>query len=307
MTRLAVVGSINLDLVVNVDRLPAPGETVLGADAVHRPGGKGANQAVAALRFGADAALFGALGDDAFGGQLRAGLTDRGLPGATVHVDPQRPSGLALIVVEASGENTITVAPGANAGLTVESMADLEGFLDTADGLLVQLEIPIGTALAAARAARERGVPVIVNVSPVPPGAPADLTDLIACTDVLVVNETEALALDASGADWPERARSLLGRGPGLVVITLGRDGAVAAAAAELIEQAAFPVTMVDATGAGDAFCGVFAVEFARGCPLATALEWACAAGAIATTRLGAQDAAPDRTEIENFIELRRN
>ncbi|WP_369373121.1 ribokinase [Promicromonospora sp. Populi] len=312
MTRVAVVGSVNLDLVVSVDRLPAPGETVLGHDVEYRPGGKGANQAVAATRYGADVGLFAAIGTDGFGDQLRTALAGHGLPTSFITVDETRPSGVALIQVDSRGENSITVAPGANAGLSDDDLAALPAYLEGADWLLVQLEVPLATALGAARVAHRAGVPVATNASPLPSGPTPELTSLLALTDLLIVNETEAQALIGAnadkvaspGADWVGTARALLALGPRTAVVTLGPEGAVAVTADAVAHLPAFPVEAVDTTGAGDAFCGALIVELADGAALAEALRRACAAGALATTRVGAQDAAPTRSEVDAMLAL---
>ncbi|TDE15105.1 ribokinase [Jiangella asiatica] len=296
-TRIAVVGSANIDLVVAVDRLPEAGETVLGADVVYRSGGKGANQAVAALRYGAETSLYAAIGRDTFGTQLANALADEGLD-VYLRRDDDRPSGVALVVVDGAGANTITVSAGANDTLSSDGLADLGAALPETDALLLQLEIPLETALDAARRAVAHGVTVTLNASPLPSEITEALWELVALTDVLIVNETEARTLRAGGWDWAQRARSLLDRGPDVAVITLGAEGAVAAKRDQVVTQRGIPVDAVDTTGAGDTFCGVFAAEFSRGGDLRRAMAHACAAGAIATTRVGAREGMPSRTAV---------
>jgi ribokinase len=301
---VVVLGSANLDLIVEVGALPAPGRTVLGGDVLVRPGGKGANQAVAALRLGAGVVLAGATGRDEFGRVLRAGLLAHGLD--LTHLrEVDAPTGVALIVVDRDGENTITVAPGANGRVDAATLdrVDLDG--DTV--LLTQLEIPVGTCLAAAERARRAGGRVIVNAAPPPDRADARLSALLELTDVLVVNQSEALALAdrPDAADWGARAADLQRLGPPTVVITLGAQGAVGAEGDDQWAVAAPTVTAIDATGAGDAFCGALAAGLAAGRPLASAVARACAAGALATTAFGAQEGLPTADELDAFLARR--
>ncbi|MDG4825575.1 ribokinase [Asanoa sp. WMMD1127] len=292
MSRVVVVGSANLDLVVGVPRLPAPGETVLGSDVVTGPGGKGANQAVAAHRLGAETLLVAALGDDRFGTDLRAALAREGLPLDRLVTRAGIATGVALIVVEAAGENTIVVAPGANARLDDSS---LDGLFAPGDVLVLQLEIPLETCLAAARRARDAGASVLLNAAPLPPAGAAALTELLGVVDVLVVNEGEARQL---GGD----ARALLRHGPAACVVTLGARGAVSADGTGARTHPPFPVDAVDTTGAGDTFCGALAVGLASGIDLDQAVRRGCAAGALATTRMGAQSAMPTGAELDLFL-----
>jgi len=294
--RLAVVGSANLDLTVRVPRLPLPGETVIGGDLVRGLGGKGANQAVAAARLGAEVTLVAAVGDDADGEGICERLGAAGLDLTGVRRLDGVPSGVALIQVRGDGENTVTVSAGANARLelTPESARAVGG----AHAVLLQLEAPVGAALAAARTAT--GL-VVLNAAPLPsPGSAAagELGGLLAEVDVLVVNEGEATGLlppggtAADGPDgdrWVAVARALRDLGPSTVVVTLGADGAVAVDDAGAHRVEAFEVAAVDAVGAGDAFCAELAVSLAAGRDLAAAVHRACAAGALATTGEGAQ------------------
>jgi ribokinase len=311
MARVVVVGSVNLDLTVAVSHLPGAGETVLGSDVSFHAGGKGGNQAVAAHRLGADTVLFAAVGADKFGTDLRSALHAEGLDLASLRTIDGAATGIAMIVVESSGENTIVVAPGANSLFDGGPLAaQLPPVLAPGAVLLLQLEIPIGTNLAAARLARAAGATVLLNAAPLPKPIDPGLTELLSLVDVLVVNEGEALRLsdgqrerppDATG--WAPVAAGLRAHGPAVCVITLGPAGALAAAPQGTVSQPAFAVDAVDSTGAGDAFCGAVAVALAQGRPLAEALRRSCAVGALATARMGAQAALPSADALERFLD----
>lgn len=308
--RLVVVGSLNMDLSITVPRLPEPGETVQGADVVRGPGGKGANQAVAAARLGATVRMVGLLGDDAYGSELRRCLTREGVDDRAVADLPGAASGLALIVVQQDGENTITLSPGANRRLDVPALESLtDGPLaGPADTVLLQLEVPLPTVLAAARAASTAGALTVLNAAPRPDPGPV-LTELLREVDVLVVNQTEAagllgLAADAlrGEQDWTAHAERLRELGPATVVVTLGAAGAVAAGPQGRLGQPGFPVAAVDTVGAGDAFCAQLSIALGVGRPLAEAVRRACAAGALAATRAGAQHSLPTRAEVDALL-----
>lgn len=309
--RLVVVGSLNMDLSVTVSRLPRPGETVSGADVVRGPGGKGGNQAVAAARLGARVRMVGLLGDDAHGAELRAALASEGIDDRAVGTLPDTASGLALIVVERNGENTITLSPGANHRLDEATLRTLTGgtVANRADTVLLQLEVPLPTVLAAARQARAAGALTVLNAAPLPGPGPLP-AELLRAVDVLIVNETEAAGLlDApdgpdAGPDeeWSARAERLRLLGPATAVITLGAAGAVAADAHGRLTEPGFPADAVDTVGAGDAFCAQLAIALGLGRPLAEAVRRACAAGALAATRRGAQDALPTRSEVDALL-----
>ncbi len=299
---VVVVGSANVDLVVAVPRHPAGGETVLGGDLVRSPGGKGANQAVAAARAGgARTTLVAALGRDDAADLLLTSLEGAGVrTGGVVRLDV--PTGTALITVDPSGENAIVVAPGANGRLEVGPAA--AEVLATADVVLAQLEVPVETVLAAARA-RSGGCRMVLNAAPsraLPDALWAEL-------DVLVVNEHEArdMAADAPArtgdtASTEELAAALLARVPA-VVVTLGGAGCLVAARGADPQRIPAPrVAVVDTTGAGDTFCGVLAAGLAHGSDLATAARRAVLAGARAVTRRGAQDAVPTRAELDDVL-----
>jgi ribokinase len=295
MTDLVVIGSLNVDLVIAVPLLPRPGETVAGPSAESRPGGKGANQACAAARLGANVRLAGLVGDDAFGAELLAAVAQQGVDVAHVATLQGSSTGMAFIAVEESSENLIVVASGANGQLTPAALADRAGLrtlLQDAGALLLQLETPLPASIAAAQVARELRIPVILNAAPCPPEPTPELGRLLQLTDVLIVNEPEALTLTGS-AD----PAALLELGPAVAVVTLGRRGASAADETGRVDVPGFVVQSVDTVGAGDTFCGQFALAFASGAPLYEAVRRSCAAGALATTTLGAQSAAvtPDR------------
>lgn len=284
--RVCVVGSVNADLTFTVNALPRPGQTVLASSLLSSPGGKGGNQAVAAARAGASVQLIAALGSDATAEQLRAHLSanDVGLDGV---VSVAGPSGTAVIVVDAAAENSIVVAPGANAKLSVDS-ADIQAVIADSDVVLLQLEIPIATAIAAARIARAAGATVIVNASP--SGArPHDLLALSELADVVVVNEAEAREWH-----WPVAH----------LVITRGRRGASYLGEDERFDVPAPRVTPVDTTGAGDVFAGVLAAGWPTGHE--AALRRACAAGALSTLVPGAGDCAPYAEAIDDAVSNRK-
>jgi ribokinase len=277
---------VNADLTFTVAAFPRPGQTVLASDLVSSPGGKGGNQAVAAARAGASVQLVAALGSDAAADQLRAHLraNDVGLDGV---VSLPGPSGSAVIIVDAGAENSIVVAPGANAHLGVNS-ADVRAIIADSDVVLLQLEIPIATAIAAAGVGRAAGAVVMVNASPA--GAkPHDLLALSELADVVVVNEAEAREWH-----WPV---------PHLV-ITRGRRGASYLGDDERFDVPAPAVEAIDTAGAGDVFAGVLAAEWRNGHE--NALRRACAAGALSTLIPGAGDCAPYAEAIDDAVSKRR-
>jgi ribokinase len=282
MTRVCVVGSVNMDMGFDVDTLPHPGETVLAASSRSTPGGKGANQAVAAAHAGAQVQFVGAVGDDSAAAALRAHLTanDVGIDGL---ITVPGPSGSAVVVVDSTGENLIVVAAGANGSLALDS-ASLRGLVADCDVLLLQLEIPVPTAIAAAREAHSAGATVIVNASP-SCGEPDELAELAVLTDVVVVNEAEA-----AHWVWPVPHR----------IITRGARGASYTGGGEEFPVAAPAVEVVDTSGAGDVFAGVLAAGWADG--QEHAVRRACAAGALATRVPGAGDCAPYAEAIDEAI-----
>jgi ribokinase len=290
-----VVGSVNADLVVRVDRRPAAGETVLGSDLATYPGGKGANQAVAAARLGAKVAFLGRTGSDGHGRLLRDALAGDGVDIESLIATPG-PSGVALITVGPGGDNTIIVSPGANGRLGADDVAAAEALFAAAAVVSLQLEIPLETVLAAARAARAAGARVVLNLSPA-----ADVPDeLLARCDPLVVNEHEAAFL---GATDPA---GLLARGPRSVVITKGAEGAVVADGTDVVTVRSPRVDAVDTTGAGDAFIGSFATFLVEGCSEREAVARANLYAALSTTAVGTQKSFWSRDDFEREWTTRR-
>jgi ribokinase len=309
--RIAVVGSINADLVVRCARLPRPGETISARDVREVPGGKGANQAVAAARLGAEVKMIARLGDDAFGPRLQAGLAASGVNVDRVLTTADCASGLAIVAVEDSGENAILVVPGANGRLTPADVLAAGDVIGQADMLLLQLEVPLETTIAAIKLARDYGTPVILDPAPAPAPTLADehpglLTDLLE-VEVACPNEAEALALTnvriETVADAERAACCLRSLGPKYGIVTLGARGAVLCepdSSPRLIP--AFKIDAVDTTAAGDAFAAALAIRIAQGAPVAEAVRFACAAGALAASRRGAQPAMPTAEEVESLV-----
>lgn len=291
-TRVAVVGSANMDLVGTAAALPRPGETLLGSDFVMLPGGKGANQAIAAVRAGASCVFLGAIGSDAFGVTLKARITAAGVDAGQLRV-VYGASGVALVMVGGAGENAILVTPGANGAFTGLTEGELHAVRE-ADVLVAQLEVPVETVTEAAVAARAAGTRVVLNAAPARP-VPAEL---LAAVDLLVVNETEAQALTGRGRDEPGALLALVPR----AVLTLGADGAwYVDRDGTAVHVPAVKVDVVDSTAAGDAFTAALAVAWGEGRELVDAVRWAAAAGAACVRRLGASVALPRRVEIDEL------
>lgn len=301
--RIVVVGSVNADLVVHVDRHPEPGETVLGADAHRYPGGKGANQAVAAARLGADVAFAGKVGADAEGEMLTAALRDAGASVTALAVDDAKPSGVALIVVDHAGENTIVVSPGANHAVQPAGVDAAFDALAPISLVVLQCELLPQTVAHAVLAAAARGARVVVNLAP---PTPLERTAL-ALADPIIVNEHEAAylldsqpgglaaaALDDAAATLA-RLREL---GPPSAVITLGDGGAIAADARGASNHAAARVEVADTTGAGDAFTGALATRLAEGADVHEATRFAVLVGTEAVRAPGAQGSFPRRADV---------
>ena len=288
---ILVAGSANLDFVVRAHHIPAPGETVLGRDFQTFPGGKGANQACACARAGgATTHMLLGLGADPFAVSLEHSLQSAGV---TMHVVrmAHQPTGTAFICVSDDAENAITVAPGANAGLLPEHLPPLEGF----SHLLLQLETPLDTVMAYARAARAQAVKVVLNAAP----ARALPAELLSNVDVLIVNQGELAVVSGHEGSIAECLERL---SVPTVVVTLGHRGSVARHAGGLLLQSAFSVTPVDTTGAGDTFCGSLVAALSQGRTLARAMQYASAASAIACTRPGAQSSIPDAGEVQALL-----
>ncbi len=292
---VVVFGSINMDLVVRTPRLPSVGETLSGEHFFTAPGGKGANQAVAAARLGAPTRMVGRVGGDVFGETLRRGLSDDGVDVASVTTAEEQPSGVALITVDDGGENTIIVVSGANRTLGDDDLARLDDLLSEARVLLLQLEVPLEAASEAARRAHERGVAVVLDPAPARP-LPAEL---YAATAILTPNAVEAAALVGFELDGDAAIRRaagvLLERGVGSVVIKLGADGVYYHDGARGAFVPSYKVTAVDTVAAGDAFNGGLAAALHDGHPFEQAVRWGIAAGGLAVTKAGAQPALPHR------------
>lgn len=317
---ILVVGSINTDLVIRGARLPGPGETVLGGEFYQAAGGKGANQAVAAARAGkTPVTLIGAIGDDAFGRETRARFEAEDLFCDYLRVVEGQPSGVALILVDEQGQNLISVASGANAHLRPADLDAIpEAVFSSAKVFLTCLETPLEAVIHGLRRARRAGLLTILNPAPAPARPLPD--DVLALVDVLVPNEIELRMLTANGnpsvppdagfatADHASHIREavlqLQARGCRSVVVTLGKDGClVADRTIELVPGRR--VTAIDATAAGDAFCGALAVALAEGRSLGDAARWATAAASISVTRRGAQPSLATRDEIERVAAQR--
>ena len=293
---IIVFGSINVDLVCRVARTPGPGETVRGSDYALIPGGKGANQALAARRAGAVVRLFGAIGTDGMAPVALSELAPAGVDLAGVaRLDGA--TGLAIITVDDRGENAIVVSPGANARAKASTIG--AGAFGPRDTLLLQMEVPFAESLAATKRARAAGARVVFSLAPYA-ALPAED---IAAFDIVIVNEHEAadlarhLGVSAKGADATTTALARrLGR---TVIATLGPEGAVAATDSQVIRVPSLPVTAVDTTGAGDTFCGVLAAFLDEGADLRSAMAKAAIAGSLAVTKAGAQPSFPTRAEID--------
>jgi len=294
-----------MDLVGIAPRIPVVGETIIGDTYFTEPGGKGANQAYAAALLGGEVAMFGRIGDDEFGQQMRKNLEHAGCDASGLGVEPG-PSGVALIFVDEKGQNSIIVVPGANNAFTPEHVRKDAHHLASAKIVLLQLENPILTVLAAARAARKGGARVILDPAPAP-ATPLPI-ELIESVDILTPNETEAAILAglAPGNLEPEQAvtigRKLVSMGAGIAVMKLGDQGCVIVGSGSPILIAAPKVKAVDTTAAGDVFNAGLAVALSEGLDLAAACRFANHAAALSVTRLGAQAAVPNRADVNEFL-----
>jgi ribokinase len=292
-----------MDLVVRSAQLPRRGETVIGRETQELPGGKGANQAVAAARLEAEVALISRVGDDGFGQRLLRGLQDEGIDVSRVAVTAQCASGLAIVAVEDSGENSITVIPGANGRLTPDDVRGATELIHAADVLLLQLEVPLETVLTAIEIAHQHETLVILDPAPAPASFPSSLLSVaVACP-----NESEAATLTGlpvvSLDDAKRAARQLRARGVCHAVITLGRAGALVCGPDDQCEHIrSFEVQAIDTTAAGDAFAAALGVSLAQGKTIFDAVRYACAAGALAASRQGAQPAMPTAAEVARLV-----
>jgi ribokinase len=307
---IVVIGSINMDLVCRTRRIPVAGETILGENLLTIPGGKGANQAVAAAKLGGDVHFIGRVGEDDFGTRLLTGLRQHNVNTRYVTVTEGVSSGCAMILVDKKGENTIVVAPGANARLGTEDIDRAKDLIATAGAVVMQLEIPVETVNHAISLCKELNVPTVLDPAPVPPRG---LSKIMWGVDLLTPNMGEAealLALTAMGrmhrtksVDAKQIGADLLSRGPGSVVLKLGRKGAMVQARDGHIEQIKpFKFNVVDTTAAGDAFTGALAVGVASGWELSQSARFANAAGALTCITFGAQPSLPSREAVEKLL-----
>lgn len=299
MTDILVVGSLNADLVVKSPRFPQPGETISGEDLQIIPGGKGANQAVAAARQGVKTAMLGRVGSDSFAPFLVDNLKSNQVDTSHVTVDSSA-TGTAIIVVDANGQNSIVLSPGANGNV---SPADVDSAsFSNSKLLLLQLEIPTPTVLHAAQQARANGLTVILNPAP----AKSLPAELISTVDILIPNESELSLLtslpvnDVASAE--KAAKEILKQGVKTVIVTLGSKGALLVTDTQITQVDTYKVNVVDTTAAGDAFIGGFASAMLSGKALEDSVRYGCACGALATTKFGAQPSLPTKEEVEKFI-----
>ncbi len=307
-SEVTVVGSLSMDIVIRVARLPARGETLKGTTFDTFPGGKGNNQALAAARAGAAVTMIGKVGDDAYGQILLQTLSENKVSIEGMFSDKNETTGIANIWVGTSGENSIVIVPNANNALRPEDLESKSHLMDKSKILLLQLEIQVDTVLAAAKMAHKKGITVILN--PAPAAAPSDLpAELFQYIDVLVPNESEAELLTGINPSTTELAhqcaRKLLTMGVKNVILTLGERGALILESSKPDKPHfvdAFKVTVVDSTAAGDAFCGALAMRLAKGDSLVEAAKFGCAAGSLACTKAGAVPSLPRLEELEALM-----
>lgn len=296
---ITVIGSINLDLIATVERLPSPGETVPGDSFKTAPGGKGANQALAAARAGASVRMIGSVGSDAFAGEATALLAEGGVELSGVHGSDQ-PTGVALILVGGDGENVIAVVPGANGTVTPEAVA--RAAIAREEHVVLQHEVPLDTVEAALDAARATGAVSLLNTAPFR----REASRLLAKADYVIANETEfdlyAATLALGGADRLAQMRAFAEKTGRTVVVTLGSEGVIAATPDAMLKVGALKVTPIDTVGAGDTFCGYLAAGLSAGLPLEQALRRAAAAGSLACLKPGAQPAIPTAKEVDHAL-----
>lgn len=300
--KIVVLGSCNTDMVIKSDRLPVPGETILGGTFMMNPGGKGANQAVAASRLGGNITFITKIGNDVFGRQAIELYKKENINTDYIFSDPVNPSGVALITVDAYGENCIVVASGANKTLTPDDVAKVKDVILDADILLMQLEIPIETVEYAAEIANNNGIKVILNPAP---GRMLS-NDLLKNLYMIIPNKTETemiSGIEVTGWESAKKAADIISsKGVDIVVITLGSDGALLKERDRYVEIPAFKVQAVDTTAAGDTFCGALSVAISEGKSLEEGIRFASKCSSITVTKMGAQASIPYRKDIDfNF------
>ena len=302
LPKVVVVGSINMDLVIRCDRLPVPGETIIAESCLEIPGGKGANQAVAAARSGGQVRMVGRVGDDSLADRLKDNLRQQAVNLDNVLQSHNCASGIAIVSVESSGENSILVVPGANDQISVEDLKHAESALRDADVVLLQLEIPIPTVKRAIEISKEAGVTVVLDPAPMCKTLPTEMLQV----DVICPNQSEATALvkyEVKTIDDAHRAaQDLIGMGARQAIITMSDQGAVVhdGLSSRWIEPV--KIETVDTTAAGDAFAGALAVQLAGGKTLIDSARFAAVGGALAATKPGAQPAMPYRNEIKTLL-----
>ncbi len=307
-SKVVVIGSVNTDMIIKSAHIPRPGETVIGGEFFCVPGGKGANQAVAAARLGSQVTLIACVGDDQLGDQAIAGFRQEGINVENIFRSNDMPTGVALIMVGDDGENLISVASGANYALTADHVHAVADIIRGAGVLMLQLETTMEVVLAAAQIAHNANVPVILDPAP----APNTSLDphLLKCVSYITPNESEASRLTDLVVDdektAEQAAQQLLATGPGCTILTLGSAGALVCTREQSILIESFPVSTVDSTAAGDAFNGGLAAAIAAGKPLLEAVVQACASGALASTRIGAQPSLPYASELIDLVKSRR-
>jgi ribokinase len=299
--KIVVVGSCNTDMVIKADRLPVPGETILGGTFFMNPGGKGANQAVAAARMGGNVTLISKTGNDVFGRQSVSLYNSENIKTDFIFSDPKHPSGVALITVDSNGENCIVVASGANASLSPVDIIKAKAEVESSDIVLMQLEIPLETVEYVAELANKKGIKVILNPAP----ARALSEQLLKNIYIIIPNKTEAEILSGIKVTDIESARKaadiISAKGVDIVVVTLGSLGALIKEHDEYHFVEAYKVDTVDTTAAGDAFCGTVCVGLSEGKSILDSVKLAAKAAALTVTRMGAQGSIPFRSELSSL------
>ena len=302
--KIVVVGSSNTDMVVQCPHLPKPGETVLGSDFAMNFGGKGANQAVAAAKLGGNVSFIAKLGDDVFGKQTLDMFKNVGIDTQNVTISNEHPSGVALINVDDNAENSISVAPGANAALLPADIDRAKDVIASAHVLLVQLETPVETIMHAAKMAKENGVTVVLNPAPAPKKPLPN--ELLNNVDIIIPNKTEAEIISGVEiTDYESEMKAILEidrKGVSTTIVTLGSKGAILCEKGDCREIPSVKVKAVDTTAAGDTFCGAFCVALTEGMTLAEAVVFGNKAAAISVTRHGAQKSIPTREEVDRIV-----
>ncbi len=305
-SEILVIGSLNMDLVVQTARLPQSGETLAGSEFHMIPGGKGANQAVAASRSGANTHMIGCVGDDTFGEIMLELLRNANVDVKGVSILNGISTGTATIIVEEGGENRIIIVPGANGRVTYDLVEQKWDLISRSDLVILQHEIPLSTIHRSIKNCQQKDIPVLLNPAPMYPIP----MDILTSLDTLVVNESEAAALTGNSIDGldtaKEAARDIYQSGVKTVIITLGQNGAILLEGKGFIYHPGFKVSTVDTTAAGDTFVGGYAASITEGKSTTEALEYACAASAISVTRLGAQTSIPTKDEVEIFLQAHR-